>query len=327
MNRLFRHDRLIAWNATRATFARWHDRVIAATMLLAALAIVCAWFADRPWQIAAWAALAIGVTAGIGAGRLVGARLSFHASDGVLAADALHPAARRRYLAAWHGVALALLALVTLIARPSLVIVSLPAYSAGVLLARVASGFEMPRRFAGSTRPRWTLQAWSHRPIAGVAAATILLVSALAASRFDANAPNAVVGIGAVLLALTLTSVDDGLVCFMTFAGHGSRRMIVSHAKGLAAFVGVAVPGCWAMLGPIAAGIIAAACAAVLLLLALRILAYRLHGKRFADILVSILAAVLMLVAYSVPVALPVVILVVLWHLQRRGLERTWLLA
>lgn len=44
----FRHDRLIAWNTIRATFTGWHDRAIAALMLLAALAVVREWFTDRP---------------------------------------------------------------------------------------------------------------------------------------------------------------------------------------------------------------------------------------------------------------------------------------
>ncbi len=79
MNRLFRQDRLIASNKIRATFAGWHDRAIAALMLLAALAVVRAWFADRPSTVAAWTALAAGTVIGIGAGRLVAARLAFHA--------------------------------------------------------------------------------------------------------------------------------------------------------------------------------------------------------------------------------------------------------
>lgn len=327
MNRLFRQDRLIAWNTIRATFAGWHDRMIAAFMLLAALAVVRAWFVDHPWTVAAWTALAAGTVIGIGAGRLVATRLAFHAFDGLLAADALHPQMRRRYMAAWHGIGLALLSVVTLIARPSLLVVSVPAYLAGALVAGLTAGFGMPRRIAGTARPGWALRAWSHRPIGGVAAATVLLVSLLPARALGTNALMAVVGIGTVLLALMLISVDDAIVRFMTIAGHASRRVISHHAKGIATFLAVSVPGCWIILGPVAAVIVAAACAAMLLLLTLRILAYRLHAKRFADFLVSILAGILMLVAYSMPVALPVIALAMLWQLQRRGRTKTWLLA
>lgn len=159
MSRLFRHDRLIAWNTIRATFTGWHDRAIAALMLVAALAVVRAWFVDRPWTVAAWTALAAGAMIGMGAGRLVGTRRAFHAFDGLLTADALHPQIRRLYMAAWHGVGLTLLALVTLIARPSLLVVSVPAYLTGVLVAGLTDGFKIPKHIVGTTRPGWTLQA------------------------------------------------------------------------------------------------------------------------------------------------------------------------
>ncbi|WP_188053183.1 hypothetical protein [Sphingosinithalassobacter sp. CS137] len=327
MNRLVRQDRLIALNTIRATFAGWHDRAIAALMLLAALAVAHAWFADRPWRVAAWTALGAGTLIGTGAGRLVEGRLAFHAFDGLLAADALHPQTRRRYMTAWHGVGLTLLAVTTLVVRPSLLVVSVPAYLAGVLIAGLTGGVRMPKRIVGMARPGRTLRAWSHRPIAGVAAATVLLLLLLPARTLGTNALMAVVGIASVLLTLTLTSIDDAIVRFMTVAGHGSRRIIVRHAKGMASFLAITVPGCWAWLGPIAGGIVVATGGAMLLLLTLRVLAYRLHTKRFADFLVSILAGLLMLVAYSMPVALPVLALAMLWQLQRRGRTKTWLLA
>lgn len=327
MGRLFRQDRLIVWNTLRMNVAGWHDRAMAALVLVAVLALIRWWFADRPWTVAAWAALAAGTMIGVGVGRLVAARLAFHAFDGLLAEDALQPQTRRRYSVAWHGLGLALLASITLIARPSLLIVSAPAYLAGLLVAGLANGFRIPRRIVGTTRPGWTIRSWSRRPIAGVSAAMILLVSLLPAPTLGTSALMAIVGIGAVLLAAMLTRVDDALVRFMTIAGHGSRHSIGYHAKGLAAFLVVAVPGCQVALGPIAAGIVAATGAAMLLLMTLRVLAYRLHAKRFADFFVSILAGLLMLVAYAMPVALPVLALAILWHLQRRGRTKTWLLA
>ncbi|WP_010161182.1 hypothetical protein [Sphingomonas sp. PAMC 26617] len=326
MNRLFRQDRLIASNTIRATFAGWHDRAMAALMLLAALAAVRAWFVDRPWTVAAWTAFAAGAMIGMGAGRLVGTRLAFHAFDGLLAADALHRQIRRHYVAAWHGVGLGVLAVVTLIARPSLLVVSVPAYLTGVLVAALTDGLKFPTHIVGTTRPGWTLRAWSHRPITGVVAATVLLLSLLPARTLGTNALMAFVGIETVLLALILTSVDDAIVRFMTIAGHGSRHIIVRYIRGLASFLAVAASGCWVMLGPSAAGIVAAVCIAMLLIVTLRILAYRLHAKRFADLLVSILAGLLMLVAYSMPVVLPVIALAMFWQLQRRGRAKTWLL-
>ena len=49
----------------------------------------------------------------------------------------------------------------TLIARPSLLVISLPAYLAGALVAGLTSGFVMPKRLTGATRPGWTLRAWA----------------------------------------------------------------------------------------------------------------------------------------------------------------------
>jgi hypothetical protein len=64
----------------------------------------------------------------------------------------------------------------------------------------------------------------------------------------------------------------------------------------------------------------------MLLLLAMRICAYAVHGKRFADFLVSILAGLFALVAWWMIVLLPFVALAALWQLQRRAAAKTWLL-
>jgi hypothetical protein len=152
-NRLFNQDRMIAWNTFRATFASWHDRAIAALFLLMALAVLRASLADRPWTVAAWAAVGGGAMIGSGAGRLVATRLSFHALDGLLAADALQPQMRRRYSEAWHGVGLALLTVATLIGHPSLLVASIPGYLIGVLIAELTGSFGTLRHIGGITRP------------------------------------------------------------------------------------------------------------------------------------------------------------------------------
>ena len=325
--RLFSHDFRIATNPLRATCAGWHDRLIAATMLLVALAVVRSWCAARLWEVAAGPALVAGIITGMGAGRLVAARLRFHGFDGLLAADALQPSTRRRYMVTWHAIGVAILTVVTLVARPSLLIVTAPAYLIGAVLAHTAASLAMSRAAVGKGRPLWTIRRWLHHPGAGIVAAIILLVSLLPAHPLGTNAVIAVVGIEAVLLTLVLTMVDDGAVRFMTIAGHGPWRIVLRHAQGTLLFAGLAVPVCWVAFGPVAAGIVTAAAAAMLLLLALRILAYRLHAKRFADLLVSICAGLLMVVAYSMPVLLPFLALAILWQLQRRAAARTWLLA
>ena len=108
-------------------------------------------------MVAAWVALGTCVIIGIAAGRLITARLAFHGFDGLIAFDALHPPARRRYIAGWHGIVIALLTAVTLIARPSLLIVSIAAYIAGALVAGLMDGVRMPGIRIGKTRPGWTI--------------------------------------------------------------------------------------------------------------------------------------------------------------------------
>ncbi len=325
--RLFRQDRRIAANTIRATFAGWFDRGVAAVLLLLALAIAHGWFADRPAVVAAWTALAGGILAGIGAGRAVAARLAFHAFDGLLAADALDPAGRRRYALAWHGVGLFLLSVVLLIVHPPSLRLAIPAYLAGALLGGWTSSVTLPMRISGIARPGWTIRAWSHRPVAGLAAGLFLMLSLWPARSFATTALFALVGIETLLLAMALSMVDDAVVRFMTIAGHRSRRIVLRHARGVIAFVAVALPGCWSIVGSGAAAIVAVAGVAALSLLALRILAYRLHPRRFADFLVSVMTGVLLLVAYALPVALPVVAGIILWQLRRRGRAASWLLA
>ncbi|WP_404334951.1 hypothetical protein AB2M62_14820 [Sphingomonas sp. MMS12-HWE2-04] len=326
-NRLFRQDRAIAINIIRANFSGWRDLVLAGAVLVVILAIVRAWFDDQPWKIAAWAAFGIGAGAGMGVGRLLRARIAFHSFDGLLAADAVQPLLRRGYMVAWHGFGIATAMAVTLVVRPPLVVITAPAYLTGALMAgltaRLAVGWAVP----GKTAMGWNVRRWLHRPAAGVVAAVILLVSLLPAHALEKTGVLAIVGMEAVVLALAITPVEQDIVRFKAISGHGPWRITLDYARGLVLFAGITASVCWVALGPLPAGITLAASAAMLLLLAMRILAYCVHDKRFADFLVSIFAGLLMLTAYSMPVLLPVLVVSILWQLRRRAAEKTWLLA
>ena len=323
---LFRLDCRIALNATRAALAGWRDRLNAGFMLVVVLATLHAWFAGRSWQIGAWAALGGGACAGGAAGRLIAARLHFHGTDGLMPALALHPSARRQYRLAAHGIGVAILAAITLIARPALLIVSLPAYLAGAAVAHLTATLAPSGAVFAKARLGRTMRMWLHRLGAGMTAAAAVLLSLVATGTLPSNARVSIVGIGAVVAALALTGVDDATVRFMTVAGQGSWRIVVHHARSMMPFVLLTVPITWLALGPLAAAIAAAACGAMLLVMTMRILTYRLHGRQFADLLVSILAALLILAAYMMPPALPFAALAILWHLHRRAAAKTWLL-
>lgn len=230
-------------------------------------------------------------------------------------------------MAAWHGIGVVVLAMVALIVRPSPLPVSVAAYVGGAAVAGIADSVPMQLGAFSNVRTARALRAWMYRPVCGLGATAVLLLSLLPAQWLGPNMLLGIVGVEASLFGLALTMVDDVVVRFMAMAGHGAGQIVLRHAKALAAFFALAVPGCWLAAGSAAAAIVAAVTAVVLLLLVLRVLAYRLHGKRFADLLVSILAGLLLLVGYAAPVALPVVLAVMLWRLERRGAVRTWLLA
>jgi hypothetical protein len=326
--RLFRYDRRIAINAARATFSGWHDRLIAATMLLFAVAAARSWLLDHSLRVAAWAALGAGIPIGLTTGRQFALRLAFHAFDGPLAADALCPVTRRRYLIAWHAIGLTLLTIITVIARPTLLIASLPGYLIGALVGHGTAGVSLIGLAASKTGCERTLRSWIQRPRAGIVAAAILLLSLAFTARYlRADTLVVVAGFEAAILGLALTIVDDGSVRFQTIAGRAAWRIISRQARGATNFVGIAAPICAFAFGPALTAVVTAAALGALLLMAMRTLAYRIHGKGFADFIVSILTGLLILTAVAMPIVLPFVGIAILWQLQRRSAASTWLLA
>ena len=325
-NRLFRHDREIAINTVKANFTGWNDRLIAGAMLFLAMAFARGWAGDQSWKVAAWAACMVGVGAGTWASRLLAARIAFHRFDGLLAADAVQRAPCRHYLLAWHGIATATLATVTLITRPYLLIISVPAYVAGALLAGV-TGRLATRRMSARPALGRSVRRLLHLPGAGVVAATILCLSLLPAQALEKEGQLAIVAIEALLFAVALTTVEQDIVRFKASSGHRPWRIVLSYSHGLLSFAAIAAPVCWLVTGPVAASIVLAISAAMLLLLAMRVCAYGVHGKRFADLLVSILAGLFALVAWWMIVLLPFVVFAALWQLQRRAAAKTWLLS
>lgn len=310
-------------NEARAALSGRADRLIAIAVLVLIVAGTRSWFAAQPWPIAGWTAAGVGALIGAGVERLVMGRLAFHGSDGVLAAEALHALTRRRYRLACHVIGLALLAAITLLVGLSLLAFDAPAYLAGVLAGNLIGHLGLPARIRGA----WSIRVWLGHPVSGIAGATILLLSlAILAPRVGANALIAVAGITAVALALALTAVDVGVVRFMTLTGHGLWRILARHIRSGLTFIVVSTPVAWLAFDFAIAGAVAAAGFAVLWLTTVRILAYRLHDKRFADLFASILTGVMVLAAVMVPVALPVLAIGILWHLARRGAAKTWLL-
>lgn len=325
-SRLLRHDGRILANALRATFRPWHDRLTAAVAILLLLAGLRSGLGDQAWSLALWIAGAAGFMSGLLAGRSVAMRLAFHAADGVLAADALRGRERRHYAVAWQAVGLGALAIVTLAVRPALLIVTLPAYLAGALIGHASRGVGLSALAMGRARLGRAVLAWLRRPAAGMAGAVVLILAAAGAAMLGEAAMLPFIGVVTVLLVLALTTVDDGAVRFMTLSGHGAWRIVARHSRSLLLLLAVAVPALWLGLGGAAAALAGGLAGVGWLLMTLRILAYRLYGKRLADLFVSAAAGMLAFLTLTLPLLLPVMAGVILWRLHRDASPRTWLI-
>ena len=326
--RLFAFDRQIVLNGVRTAFGSWQDRLVAVIRLLVVLGGVRTWFADRPWPIATAVGCAASVLVGISAGRLIASRLAYHAFDGPLAADALHVPTRQRYTLAWHGIGLIVVAAVTLIARAPLAMVSLPGYAAGALIGESIFGFGGSGFTGWTPGYRRTPRSLAQSPRAAIVSAAILSVTLLGLGGVPGtSAMMTVIGVETAILVVLLTMIDDGVVRFLTIDGYGSWRIIARHARGGMLFLGLAAPLCAFGSGAAMAAMVSVIAAAAMLLMTIRILAYRLHSKRAADFIVSVLIALLLLVAYAMPILMPFLTIVLFWQVLRRAATKTWLLA
>lgn len=326
-DRLFRYDRRIAANTIASTFARWPDRVIAAIILCGLSMAARSWSTGHAWSVAIWSTLGIGLLAGAGTARALSARVDFHATEGLLAADALRPTSRRRYVAAWHGVGLLLLMTLMLIAAPSLCVPGTIGYVVGAIVANSASGL-LPAGIAsrGATGRR-TLDRMSVHPMVGIAAATGFVLTLVVTAGVGTEARLAVCGMVTLLLLALLTTVDDGVVRFRTIAGESAAEIVAHRARPALMMVAFALAATWLVVGRTAAMTVAAVSLAMLILMVQRILLYRCHAKRTAGVLILLFAAVLVLIAVATPLLLPLATAAILGRSWHRAAQRTWLLA
>lgn len=326
-SRLFGYDLKIAVNSLRTTFARWRDRVSAVATLALALLFVRSWLAGQAWGIAAATILGIGFAAGVLAGRSIAARVAFHSSDGVLAADALRAGMRWRYIAGWHLAGLAVSLAATLVIGAALSGEAVAGYLGGALCGHLTAGVAWQRVLKGGRR-FGLLRSWLRRPGAGLAGAFVLLLSLSLAVRSVGREDLAIIaGLETGAIALALTALENGVIRFMALTGRSPPAIVRHHARGTLLFLGIGAPACLIGFGPAPAAAVLVVSAAALLLMVLRILAYQVSTKRVADLLVSLLAAILIATAFYAPVLLPFLLVATLWRLGRRAAGMTWLVA
>lgn len=324
---LLRYDALIFLHALNTTFKRWRDRLTVASVLLIGVLVLRLGIASRPWALVAWLFLGIGLLTGFATLRLPTSRLSGHISSGLLAVEALTPAMRWRYLATWHLIGLAGVTLLTLTARPSLLLASVPGYLGGSVLGYAAAAFGKPE---SSLRPAGHKRALLLRPAApyaGLASGGSLL-AALAATRVclpPEAFPPVLVAI-TTPMALGLTAFDNALIKFMCLSGYSPFQLILKTSKNEVAFLLLTLPAAWGLSGWLAASLVAGICLATCILKILGIWISCLYDKKTSEIILTILASVLILTGLYAPVILPVALSVILWQLYRRAAAQTWML-
>jgi len=324
---LVRHDRKIAGNSLRSALSRRGDRLFLGVVAVIALAALHHLLSDRPLPLVISLVGAASALIGLGMADLVHRRLEFHASDGVLAADALSRDTRRRFGLALHLMGGALVLLVALIGRPDAALVAPGGYLAGAVLGHgVRAILPRPRGRAKGPVPR-ALQAFLRRPVSGALAAGMLILILPALGAFDAVRGAAFAGILGAGAALMLTTVDDAAVRFMTLSGYSAGRIIGLHARPLLLCLVLTIPAAFLLSRGMAGLAIAGASAAALALMAARVLAYRVHNRRIADFILGLCLVACALAGLTFPPAVPLVVLAILWGLARRSAPATWRLA
>lgn len=316
MNRPIRHDVLLAWRETAAALAGWGDRALVLIGMALIVASMRHAAAIATTTAIAGTALLAGAWIGFGLGRMIEQRIVFHASDYLYAADILRRAGTRRYR---DGTFLAVLVSIIAIAAVIELRAILPAVAGyvvglGIALAWGRRAAAAPEWSAGGGRRarvamgvsigvvlatlRWwwpMAPAWSAAPLIGAAIAIMAPYDA-EAIRFDAvigRTVGATVGrLGAAVLWLV------GLTVIVVIA-HGPSAAMIGAAIG----------------------------AVLIWLTLLRVLAWRMVGRRSGDLIALAMVAMSAVAgAMAIPLA-PIALAAATIWLWRRAQAARWLIA
>ena len=327
LNPLLAWDVLLIGRGMSEVIRTWRD----VAFLVAALAVAILWLRERVADLPAitrpnLAALP-GALVAYRVARKLDKRLAHHVAEGVLSVQALTSHYRTGYRLAWLAAGAILLAAGAAVLDARTLLPLLAGYAAGALGSRlplprlrvlgVRAGLQGPSR-----RPRLEFGRWAAR-VAAAAAATIGLAW-LFGSLFGDLSRTAALAILILASLVLLTRVDHPTVRFLALAGHGPWRS-VGMLLAPAACYGAMLPlPAVLLLGSRDAVVAAILCAGMALVMALRILAYRVHEKSRADTILSIALSALALAAFAAPplvlIAAPVLALI----LVRRSAQMTW---
>ncbi len=323
--RLFRHDRMVVVNELRAGLSAWTDRLIAVAVAMIALVALHSWLSPRPFIVAGLTIAGLAAASGAWGARLIEQRLVFHAYDGIIAADALADRAWRRYAVPIHALLCGIVAFVALIGRPATMGVAIIGYLVGAGCGHIASRIMRRRSGATLSVPLRLDRSLLQRPITGAIAAIPVTLPLLFFSSAATEAMLVLTGVVAGAVALMLTLVDDGAIRFLTLSGYKAGRIIGLHSRSLLVFSLLTVLACL-IFSASAAIVIGSVAVAAFVVMTARILAYRMHAKRTADLIVGSGAVAAVLSGVALPLLFPVVVVAILWQLYRRAAPATWLL-
>lgn len=331
---MLHHDLLVACRSVAATLVKRSDLLF----LPFASAVLLLWARDAVSGIDPLGEPAITGLIGFGLSvsvqLSVEARLRYHAGEGVVADIALRPSRRRSFRAtAFLVLGIGLAALAAAIGLPQL-----PAFVAGfaggLVLGQAAllvPRTGIPRRLAerrGRAIRKPGVISGEGRILVAAAGAALATVAIGALVRPLMPEPMHLAIFAGLALACFayLGRVDDSVVRFLALVGYGTWRSIGLLIRPAAAYAGVLIASAL-LLGKVAALVVAVVSLAILLLLMVRIAAYRSHAKAQADLRVTIAVAGLGLLGAAIPPVLLIAVPVLALATLRRSAAATWRMA
>lgn len=325
---LLRHDAAIGGAILRGVVARAGDVVTLAIALPLLVLAARGWLAGLPGDARSIVVIGAGAALAAGLGAAAARRVAHHRSDGPIAHHAQAPAQ-------WMGHALAV-AVAAVFAGGGLTLLSdaPPTLVPAAMLAGLVAGAAAPvvrerlmqwwrdrmPRFAGA-------RDTARRAVPAAAVASALVGTALLALPADTHAASLAAGGVGLAIVVLAGPVDAATVRYMTLMGHPARSLLrrwLPIQGALAAPVAIVLlaAGRWE-----AGGIAALVAVGLPAITAIRILAYRAHGRIAADWVVAILLLAAGLATTLLPPLGPIVLAAGTLWIARRGSDAVWRLA
>ncbi|MBY8826743.1 hypothetical protein [Hephaestia mangrovi] len=316
INRAIYHDLLVARRETAAALAGWSDRLL----VLAGLALIVAGTrqatADAPIRAIEGIALLIGGAIGLECGRLAARRLSFHRDAYLFAADVLSRAGGWRYRLGVGSVVALVVASTAVVIDRRAAFPALAGATAGLALA--FANQRAGARLTGSVRPSTDLLRHGVGATGALAIATLPL--------WWPTAPAWVPALPIAAIVAMMSPADAEVVRFEARIGRRPLTALVRLRRAALWLIGLTLIEA-IVEGPAAAGIAALIGLILLWWAALRLLAWRMAGRRSGELIVMALAAASGVAGALAIVLAPAALAAGSIWLWRRSRTATWLIA